>query len=295
MSDVLIRLRQKLPQMTSKEREIAEVVLANPNLVVESTITELARACEVSPGSVARMCRTAGFRGYRDFRIDMASTVGREENNRAVFRVSDAEIAANDTVADVIAKVAYQEIKAIEDTARVLDHKMLDGVTETLRDAGRIDLFGVGSSGLITEDLHQKLHRIGLTSFSWTDIHLAITSVAIASPGSVAFGVSHTGTTQETLHFLNTARQRGARTIAITNFPDSPIGKVADYVLTTSSHDTGVRAGAMASRIAQMAVVDFLLVRLVQRLLPGAEELLRESYAAIEGLRVPWENSNSER
>src|SRR5699024_12688813 len=98
MSDVLIRLRQKLPKMTYKEREIAEVVLANPNLVVESTITELARACEVSPGSVARMCRTAGLRAHRDFRIDMASTVGREEDKRAVFRISDAEIDATDTV-----------------------------------------------------------------------------------------------------------------------------------------------------------------------------------------------------
>ena len=45
--------------------------------------------------------------------------------------------------------------------------------------ARRVDLYGVGASGLVAHDLHCKLHRIGLTSFSWADPHLALTSAAM--------------------------------------------------------------------------------------------------------------------
>src|SRR5690625_3070456 len=117
MTDVLIRLRQRLPQMTPAERHIAEQVLDDPAVVVESTITALAQRFGTSPGSVARMCRSAGFTGYREFRIDMAAALGRAQNEHSILRVSDAEIGADDPVESVIKKVAYQEIRAIQDTA----------------------------------------------------------------------------------------------------------------------------------------------------------------------------------
>src|SRR5690625_539855 len=217
MTDVLVSLRQRIPHLTSTERKVARTVLDAPHLVVSSTITELAHRCGTSAGTVARMCRAIGFSGYRDFRIEMASAVGREQQDRHSFRVSDAEISPADTVGDLVAKVAYQEVKAIEDTARNLDYRVLDTACTAVREAKRIDLFGVGSSALIARDLHQKLHRIGLISFCWEDIHLAVTSVAITDPSNVAIGVSYSGTTVETMKFLQTASSHGAHTIAITN------------------------------------------------------------------------------
>lgn len=54
------------------------------------------------------------------------------------------------------------------------------------------------------------------------------------------------------------AQKHGATTVAMTGLPDSPVGRLADHVLVTSARETQVRAGAMSSRMAQLAVVDFL-------------------------------------
>jgi len=175
--------------------------------------------------------------------------------------VSDADIGPDDSAFDVVMKVAYQEARAVEETARALDLVALDAVVAAIRDAARIDIFGVGSSGLTAQDLQQKLHRIGLSSYSWGDPHLALTSVA---------------------------RGAGATTVAITNFPESPLGRLADLVLTTSSRESRYRSGAMSSRIAQLALVDFLTVRLLQGGYEQANESLRLTYDAVQNHRLHY-------
>ena len=45
-----------------------------------------------------------------------------------------------------------------------------------------------------------------------------------------------------------------ATTVALTNFPKTPITRVADLVLTTAARETTFRSGATASRLAQLTV-----------------------------------------
>jgi DNA-binding MurR/RpiR family transcriptional regulator len=229
-----------------------------------------------------------GFSGYRDFRVAIASAISREQADRDHFRVADADISPADTAHDVVSKVAYQEARAIEETARALDLTALDAVVAAISTAPRIDIFGVASSGLTGQDLHQKLHRIGFSSYCFVDTHLALTSAALSRPGCVAIGISHTGLSVETNHSLEIAKRAGATTVAITNFPESPLGAMADLVLATSARETRYRSGAMASRIAQMALVDFLVVRLLQANLEQSNEALRLTFDAVQGHRLDY-------
>ena len=88
-----------------------------------------------------------------------------------------------------------------------------------------MDIYGVGASGFVAQDLHQKLHRIGLLSFAWPDAHAALTSAALLGPTDVAVAISHTGTTIDTIEALALAERCGATTIAITNHADVAAGR----------------------------------------------------------------------
>lgn len=287
MNGGILALQRALPQLSASERRVAETVLARPLVVVESTISQLAALCETSPGTVARLCRAAGFTGYKDFRIAVGTAYAGDGAAEAGFRVSEVDIAASDSLAEVVAKVASQQVRAIENTARTLDLAALDTVAGALRDAPRVDIFGIGSSGLAASDLHIKLHRLGIPSVHWTDTHLALTSVAVTRPAAVAIAVSHSGKTREAVEFLALAERQGARTVAITNAPQSPLGRAAQLRLATIAEEGMFRAAAMSSRLAQMAIVDFLYVRLVQGDVSGTDVLLRATRAAVEGHRAP--------
>lgn len=285
--DVLTSLEQALPTLRPAEQRIARVVLDAPSILRDSTIAQLAKSCGTSSTTVARLVTALGFSGYPEFRMAVSTAVGRDQAERARFAVEESDIDPSDSVEQVVSKIAYQEVNAIERTANSLDLATLDRVVDALDAADRIDLFGVASSGLAAQDLQQKLHRIGLLSYSWLDPHLALTSAALLTPHSVSIGFSHSGLTVEVNDVLDVAKASGALTVAVTNFPDSPLAELADLTLTTAARESRFRSGAMSSRIAQLALVDFLFVRVAQRRFDRLGVNLARTHAAIQGHRLP--------
>jgi DNA-binding MurR/RpiR family transcriptional regulator len=293
--NVLLRIRQSLPGLSAAEVRVADAIIAKPALVVDLTITELASACATSQSTVARFCQSLGYSGYKEFRLAVASATSREAAERERFELADSEIDPSDTADEVVAKIAFQESLAIDQTARALDLIALDAAVDALVAAPRIDLYGSGSSNLTAQDLQQKLSRIGLHAGCYADAHLSLVSAALQQPGSVAVGVSHSGLTIETNRALEIARAAGATTIGITNFPDSPIADRCDLLLTTQARENRYRSGAMSSRIAQLALVDFLFVRVAQRMYDRMTESLRLTYDAVQGQRLPHERRRASR
>ena len=99
--------------------------------------------------------------------------------------------------------------------------------------------------------------------------------------GDVAVGISHSGTTTETIEALAAAGDTGATTIALTNFPLSRLASGTDLVLTTSARETNLRSGATASRIAALTIVDCLYLAVAQRDLGRARKAVAETRRAV--------------
>jgi DNA-binding MurR/RpiR family transcriptional regulator len=175
----------------------------------------------------------------------------------------------------------------VEDTTSTLDLDALGAAAQALHQARRVDIYGIGASGFVGQDLHQKLHRIGMFASAWLDPHAALTSAALLTDQDVALGISHTGTTIDTVEPLRLAGSRGATTIAITNFGSSPITTYANLVLLTAARETTFRSGATASRIAQLAVVDCLFVAVAQQSYDKVMRALDDTYAAVHDRRYP--------
>lgn len=281
---ILVTIRSLLPNLAPVERRVAQAVLDDPQGVAWRSISELARTCGTSATSVVRFCRAIGLRGYPDLRLALAGAVARDDVTSVTMASHD--IAPDDDAATITKKIAYADARAVTDTANHLDIATLVQVTEALAKAGRIDIYGVGASGFVALDLQMKLQRIGRPAFAWPDPHMAISSASLRGAGDVAIGLSHTGTTVDTIDVLREARSHGALTVAVTNFPWSPITEVADFVLLTAARETAFRTGAMTSRIAQLTVVDCLFVTLAQQDLPGTRVALERTFAAAQAKRV---------
>ncbi|GAA0897253.1 MurR/RpiR family transcriptional regulator [Pseudonocardia zijingensis] len=281
---VLVRIRSVAPSLRPAQRRVADEVLRDPAGTAELPIGTLAQRCATSAATVMRFCRSAGFQGYPELRLALA----RETGNRAATdgAVLSPDIDRDDSLADVVAKIAFSDAAAVQDTAANLDLDALAAAVDAVATARRIDVYGIGASGFVGQDLHQKLHRIGLLAFAWPDPHAALTSAALLDDDCVAIGISHTGSTVDTVDALRAARESGARTIAISNFVPSPLTAHADLVLTTAARETTFRSGAMASRIAQLAVIDCLFVGVAQRSFDRTTTALNRTYRAVRSRRL---------
>jgi DNA-binding MurR/RpiR family transcriptional regulator len=283
---VLISIRAALPNLRPAERRVAEAVLEDPAGVAGRSISVLAAQCRTSGATVLRFCRAIGYAHYPDVRIALARETGREEADNGSGVALTGDISPTDSLEEIVAKITYSDARAIEDTAATLDLAALSRAIVAVATAERVDIYGIGASGFVAQDLHQKLHRIGLVSSVWPDPHAALTSAALLGPRDVAIAISHTGTTIDTIEALRLAADGGATTIAITNFGRSPLTDHARHVLTTAARETTYRSGAMASRIAQLAVIDCLFVGVAQRSYDRTMDALKRTYAAVQSRRV---------
>ena len=280
---LLVRLRGLRPSLSPAEDRVAEQVLADARAAAALTISELAVAANTSETTVLRFCKRLGLPGYPQLRLALAE----ESAQPRVSAAKTSDISSKDSIDDIIAKVSFADASAVEETAQQLDREALTQAAAAIAGAKRVDIYGIGASAIVGIDLQQKLHRIGAMAFAWNDPHIALTSATLLARKDVAIGISHSGTTKETIEALEAARNRGATTIAITNFPLSRLASIADLVLTTAARETSLRSGATASRIAALTVVDCLYIAVAQRHLKRARKAVAETRDAVSGHRLP--------
>lgn len=270
MQSPIARLKSAMPNLPPAARRLAEVIVNQPNVVVEMSIADLAKAARVSEGSVIGLCQQIGAKGFPELKIAIAREIG---SSRELLH---EDIVREDDAASVIAKIAASHRMAVDDTIKVLDPMSVNRAVKILRRAKRIEVYGIGTSAPIAEDAAYRFLRLGLDARAMVDSHSQAVSAAFTGAGVATVTISHTGRTRETLTATRLAKEAGASTICITNFGRPPLLKHCDVALFTAAVETRYRMEAMASRVAQLVVVDALYACLaIERWEPSLEAIER--------------------
>ncbi|WP_126425455.1 MurR/RpiR family transcriptional regulator [Brevibacillus marinus] len=258
ISGGLVSIQAVLDQLKPSERRVAEFILAHPEEVVNLSVQKLAELSNVSEATVVRLARTLNMKGYQELKLRIAGDL-----NNPQKAGSYQEIMMGGSTESIVRAVSSNNIQSIQDTMSVLSVEEVQRAAEALARARKIDVYGVGASAVIAEDLKQKLTRINYWCEAYSDFHAQLTSAVNLSERDVAVGISYSGQTEEIIQSLTEAKQQGATIITLTKFGPSPVAELADIRLYTSSVEKSIRSGAMASRIAQLNVIDVLFITLV--------------------------------
>ena len=277
-SDLAARVRAVLPSLSPAEARIARIIEFDPAGVAALTVNKLAERAATSAATVVRAARSLGFEGYPQLRLALAAHSGSIRSDSGV--PLGAEITESDSAVLVLAKLAAFESEQIRATAELVDPVALGEVVTLIGGARRVDVYGIGASGLVAQDLTQKLSRIGLDCRAHTEHDAAMVSACLLGPLDVAIGVSHSGENPGTVQPLALARRAGAATAAITGAARSALAHQADHLLVTAGREFGFRSAAMASRTGQLLVVDGIFIGVAQSL-PGALSALQRTYEAL--------------
>ncbi len=270
---VASRIRSMLPALADAELRVARWLLADPGKLLNLSMAQVAQACDVSDTTVLRFCRRVGYHGFTDLKLAIAGDI------TAPQQMILEGLSASDDLATQCAKVFKANIQALNDTAATLDMDAMARAIDLLSNARRILVIGVGTSIPIVEDLHQKLFRLGLDCTAQTDSYLQLMATAMLDERDVVVGVSHSGTSIDPVLTLTKAHERGCATIAITGNGHSPFTRNADITLLSVANE--VRPEALASRIAQIAIVDAIYVALSLR---DADRALQNERRAFEAV-----------
>lgn len=267
-------------------RKIADLVLRDPNGVVDLSITDIAKRAGTSPASVTRFCRELGYDSFMQFRVALASD-RRTPTAQSWQTDIGTDFSPNDPPARVLDSLLNAQRGALELTAAASNLEDLVTVAKRIWGCRRLDIYGLVGSGLMADELRSRLHRIGVDAHSWVDVHRGLASAAILTDADIGIGISSSGTTEETYELLATARATGAFTVAITSNVTSPLADIADICLAHVTPQQNHQPDDLAARHSQLFVLDLLYLFVAQQDPDIAADRLAASREAVSTHRQP--------
>jgi DNA-binding MurR/RpiR family transcriptional regulator len=286
-STIRMRIESRLPGMSEATAKIAALLLEQPDAPLELSITQLAESAGTSPASVTRFCRTIGYAGYAPFRVAVASDVGRGHAVRRWSEDIGRAFGPDDTPTQVMSTLLAAHTRSLRSTAEFIDLEVLQGLAARIATCEHVDLYGIGGSAVMAEEMQARLYRIGIPTHVWSEVHMGLTSAALQDEGCVAIAVSNTGQTEETIQMLECARSSGAFTIAVTSSPESPLAQAADESVIAVADERFLQPDDLSAKHSQLFVLDLLYLLVAQQNFGRTTTTLAASALAVAPHRRP--------
>jgi 6-phospho-3-hexuloisomerase len=131
-------------------------------------------------------------------------------------------------------------------------------------------VMGAGRSGLVARSFGMRLMHAGLPAY----IPLETITPATGA-GDILVAISCTGQTGITAYIAGRARQLGAKVVALTADPDSPVAKAADKVVLIPVQDQDIVVRAAVFEHAASLCLDAVFNVLTERLKLDSKEFRR--------------------
>lgn len=249
----LTQLQAIYPNLPGAERRLADFILANPSLVLRSSVTALAQRSSVGIGTVARLCSKLGYGGFPDMKIALAVELLSPASS------TPEPLRTTDPIEVVLQKVLHIGAQSLLDTVAAVDPAAMANAAGALMDAHRVEIYAAGAlSGGIAQIARRRLLTLGLPCAICTQEPDHVLTAALLEHGDVALGLSNSGEAPPVVGALRVAKERGVYTIGITSAPQSSLAKEAEVVLHCAFRENWFQGDAAASRIGMLGVVDAL-------------------------------------
>lgn len=281
---VSIRLQIKTlyKDLSLKEQAIADYILENPSKVSHSSISDLSNELGIADSTFFQFTKKLGYNGFKDFKMAMLM----QENDFSAISIHE-NIQKSDNELTMAQKVFDSNMTTLTDTKNLLKEEDLKLAAAMINQSKRLFFFGVGGSEIVATDAYHKFLRSPITVFHSSDYHIQLMEASLLTPDDCGIFISHTGKSREIIELAQVAKNNGAKIIVITSHAASPLAKLGDVVFISISEETEFRSEALASRIAQLSIMDSLYVILMFINRDKAQQSIAKIRRSISKIKEP--------
>jgi len=130
------------------------------------------------------------------------------------------------TTRDAMLTIIDFALKALDLISDDEKEKMIETLIDALKNNRKVFVIGAGRSGLVGRAFAMRLLHLGFNVYV-----VGETILPRATSGDVLVAISGSGRTKLVVAAAEAAKSVGVKVIAITTYPDSPLGKLADIVV----------------------------------------------------------------
>ena len=269
--NILSYLKSNSGGFSKTLEKISSYLKVNADKAIFQTITQLAEVTGTSEASIVRFCRHLGYSSYAEFKMSLA------------LAINDTAPAQNGSSSNTVSQRLNSATEGLKHTSELIDTKLLIKVADTIKKSGKVIIIGVASSGVTAEYLNYQLNRIGIISNCFSDMHMACMTASHLDKNDLLFSISSGGSTKEVIEATKIGKQRGCKTIGITNISKSPLLRHLDICLTVANPEAPLSGGDFCAKINQLFLIELIISNLVLKY-PDCKKSFADSANAVVNL-----------
>ncbi|MEU6576451.1 MurR/RpiR family transcriptional regulator [Streptomyces sp. NPDC046805] len=269
--ELLAELRRRGTSLTPSQRRLADRVMADPEGVAFMTVSELASAVGVNEATVVRFAAGLGLEGYPG--LTRLCRQQLREQAQLLHRYHNLEQLTAEGGDPLERAVALDQANIARTFARVPTAAWQEAVS-ALATSSRVYVMGLRKChapaylmGYLLGMVREEVHTVTGTAGNLADELLRV------GPDDCFVAMSIHRYSADTVKALNWAHQRGARCLALTDNPASPLALAADHTFYVDAAGPSV----LRSLTAFVSLVQALATGVAQeRGLEARSALLQE-------------------
>lgn len=195
---------------------------------------------------------------------------------------------SSDQILNMARRVLRIEAEAVAALAQRLNDDFVHAVRLIHSRRGRVIVTGIGKSGHIGRKLAATLASTGTPAYFVHAAEAAHGDLGMITAEDIVIALSNSGSSEELLTIVPLVKRQGARLIAMTGNPDSPLARQADAHLNSSVAEEAcpLNLAPTASTTAALALGDALAVAILDARGFGAEDFARSHPGGALGRRL---------
>lgn len=276
--EILAKIRTQMPKLQGEEKLLGEYILLNHENVPKLSLVQLAEEADVHPSAVVRFCDEVGCEGFHALHTALA------EIDSVAASVFFEQVDGFDL--EHITNSVFQDVKRmLEETMASLSMEEMQRAIDAILAADQIVVIGMGTSGSTAQEFVYRLQWIGVSCKQYVDPHRQLMAVSLLDENDLVVAVSHSGRTRNVVNALKLAKERGAKTLCITDFAHSPLTEYADICLYAVHIENTLGVEMAATRAAHLAIVDAIMVAVALRDRERTLKSIKENERLLVSLR----------
>ena len=247
-------LDKQLSARKAQEQKVMAFLRAHEDSVMDLSISEIAEGAGVSSPTVVRFCKSLGFEGLKDFKINFqAETIKTRQINEPITWASSDE--------DIRTLMKEKSAFSVQSLFSSENMDAMDRMAKAIVKADNIEIIGMGGSGIIAEYLFKELLRYGKKASLFSDPYMTVHSSVGHHEGDICIAISCSGTNNDVLTTVNRAKKDGKKIYSITNNGDSTLAGMSETYVKSCTVTGFMDEGNAFSRLSQFAAVNMITLK----------------------------------
>lgn len=241
VTDVIERLDAVMEDLPKRLKQCASLTRRHLHLIGVSTVSEMAKACDVAPSVYMRFCQALGFSGYSEmqslFRERFTEFRPDDDTRLATLRAEGA-VGTGRLLAD-FAEAGHKSLMGIANT---VTNDGLDRIARDMARARVVHLVGLRRAFSVVSSMAYTFNQLGVPA----QLHYGAGMLHAAPSifeGDVLFAVTYAPFSDETVKLAEATAKRGIPVHCLTDSEHCPIAEfVPELLLVQEDEIGGVKA-----------------------------------------------------